>query len=196
MINIESDTSGRTYQIWKQNQMNSCGVASAWMARGIVRQMSLNEDEWGLALQLYRQAIDVALAPLGIPSSSGPMTLDPSAFNANQGSMASTIANFGFYAAQLARALRAEGLKVEHVGFNGQPRIVTPHKISINKPAIVLVCWNGGGGHFVVVGRATNSSVSYLDPGDGHLNEQPNNGRYRARYNSQGFNGEILYLSA
>jgi hypothetical protein len=196
MINIESDRSGRTYQIWKQDQMNSCGVASAWMARGIVKQMSFHEDEWNLAQRIYRHAIGNALAPLGVSPSSGPMTLDPRAFGQNQGSMASTIANFGFYAVQLANALKAEGMKVEHVGYNGQPRSVTSNKISISKPAIVLVCWNGGGGHFVVVGRATNSTVSFLDPWDGHVNEQPNDGRYRARYNSRGFNGEILYLSA
>ncbi|HQQ78294.1 MAG TPA: hypothetical protein PLB01_13150 [Thermoanaerobaculia bacterium] len=195
MISVERDSSGRTYQIWKQDQLNSCGVASAWMARGIVMQMSLNEDEWSLAQRIYRQAVDNALAPLGVPSSSGPMSLNPGSFANNQSSMASTIANFGFYAAQLAHALRAQGLKVEHVGFNGQPRIVTASKISISKPAIALVCWNGGGGHFVVVGRATQSLISFLDPWDGRVNEQPNNGRYRARYNNQGYIGEILYLS-
>ena len=196
MINIERDSGGRTYQIWKQDQMNSCGVASAWMARGIARRMSLSEDEWSLAQRLYRNAINNALAPLGVPSSSGPMTLNPGAFSGDQTSMASTVANFGFYAGQLAQALRAERLAVEHIGFNGQPRTVTSHKISISKPAIALVCWNGGGGHFVVVGRATHGAVSFLDPWDGHVNEQPNNGRYRARYGNQGFIGEILYLSA
>lgn len=195
MISIERDSSGRTYQIWKQDQLNSCGVASAWMARGIAMQMSLNEDEWSLAQRIYRQAVDNALAPLGVPSSSGPMSLNPRAFSNDQSSMASTIANFGFYAGQLAHALRAQGLKVEHVGFNGQPHMVTPSKISISKPAIVLVCWNGGGGHFVVVGRATHSVISFLDPWDGRVNEQPNNGRYRARYNNQGYVAEILYLS-
>ena len=49
MINIETDSHGRTYQIWKQDQMNSCGVASVWMARGIALQMSFAEEEWGLA---------------------------------------------------------------------------------------------------------------------------------------------------
>ncbi len=196
MISIERDSSGRTYQIWKQDQMNSCGIASAWMARGIVKQMSLNEDEWGLAQRVYRLAIDNALAPLGVPSSSGPMSLDPRAFPKNQSSMASTIANFGFYAGQLGHALKAQGLKVEHIGFNGQPRVVTASKISISKPAIVLVCWTGGGGHFLVVGRATQSAISFLDPWDGRVNEQANNGHYRARYNNQGFIGEILYLSA
>lgn len=195
MINIERDSKGRIYQIWKQDQMNSCGVASAWMARGIARQMSFNETEWDLAQQIYRDAVNNALAPLGVQSS-GPMTLDPSAFPKDQSSMASTLANFGFYAGQLGKALRAEGLKVEHVGFNGQNHIVTPAKISISKPAIVLVYWDNGGGHFVVVGLATHTSVSFLDPWDGHVNEQPNSGRYRARYGGQGSNREILYLSA
>jgi hypothetical protein len=196
MISIERDSFGRTYEIWKQDQMNSCGVASAWMARGIVMQASINEDEWSLAQRIYHQAVNNALAPLGVPSSSAPMSLNPRAFSNTQGSMASTIANFGFYAGQLAQALRTQGLKVEHIGFNRQPRIVTSTKISLSKPAIVLVCWNGGGGHFLVVGRATRSLISFLDPWDGRVNERPNNGFYHARYNSQGYIGEILYLSA
>jgi hypothetical protein len=110
--------------------------------------------------------------------------------------MASTIANFGFYAAQLARAIRAEGLTVEHVANNGHSRRITPDKISISKPAIALVYWNGGGGHFVVVGRCTHSAVSFLDPWDGHINEEPNDGRYRARYGGRGLIGEIIYLHA
>ena len=35
MVTIERDSHGRTYQIWQQNQANSCGVACVWMARGI-----------------------------------------------------------------------------------------------------------------------------------------------------------------
>jgi hypothetical protein len=196
MIRIERDHSGRTYQIWKQDQLNSCGVACAWMARGIIRQASINEDEWQLATRIYGQAIGNALAPLGVPSADGPMTLRPGAFSATQSSMASTVANFGFFAAQLARALRLQGMQVEHTGFNGQPRVIRANKIAINKPAIVLVCWNGGGGHFLVVGRATDRTISFLDPWDGRLNEQPNDGRYRSRYNNQGYVAEILYLSA
>lgn len=196
MISIERDSSGRTYQIWKQNQMNSCGVACAWMARGIAKRMSFNEDEWSLAQSLYRAAVENALAPLGVSASSGPMSLDPRAFPTNQNTMASTIANFGFYAAQLARALRGEGLTVEYVADNGQPRIIVHSKIAIDKPAIALVLWNGGGGHFVVVGRCTAGAVSFLDPWNGHVNEQVNNGRYVAPYGDRGVIGEILYISA
>jgi hypothetical protein len=195
MINIERDSHGRTYQIWKQDQMNSCGVASAWMARGIARQMSYAEEEWDLAQRLYRSAVNNALAPLGV-SAAGPMSLDPRAFPRNQSSFASTVANFGFYGRQLASALRAERLQVEHVGNTGQAHRIEAHKIAINKPAIVLVYWNGGGGHFVVVGRCTHLNVSFLDPWDGRVNEQRNNGRYNARYNSRGIIGEVLYLSA
>lgn len=195
MINIETDSHGRTYQIWQQNQMNSCGVASVWMARGIAMQMSFGEDEWDLAQRVYRNAVNNALAPLGV-SSSGPMCLDPSAFPQDQSSMAATIANTGFYAGQLAQAIRAEGLRVEHVAWTGQAHAIVPNKIAYNKPAIALVAWNGGGGHFVVVGRCTSRSVSFLDPWDGHVNEEPNNGRYRARYGGRGFIGSVLYLSA
>ena len=196
MINIETDSHGRTYQIWKQDQMNSCGVASAWMARGIARQMSFAEEEWGMAQRLYRNAVGNALAPLGVPATSGPMCLDPNAFAADQSSMASTLANFGFYGTQLATAMRAEGLRAEHVSNHGNSLSIVPHKIAIDKPAIALVYWNPSGGHFIVAGRCTSGAVSFLDPWDGHLNEQPNNGRYRARYGGQGIIGEVIYLHA
>src|SRR5438309_7381519 len=168
MINIETDSHGRTYQIWKQDQMNSCGVASAWMARGIAKQMSFAEEEWEMAQRVYRLAVDNALAPLGV-SASGPMCLDPRAFRNDQSSMASTLANAGFFAAQLATALRGEALQVEHVPLNGLARRIIADKIAINKPAIALIYWNGGGGHFVVVGRCTQAAISFLDPWDGHI---------------------------
>lgn len=196
MINIETDSHGRTYQIWKQNQMNSCGVASAWMARGIAKQMSFREEEWDLAQRVYRNAVNNALAPLGIPSNSGPMSLNPAAFPSDQSSMASTLANTGFYAGQLAQAIRAEGLQAELVGWTGNAHRIVHNKISINKPAIALVAWSTGGGHFVVVGRCTSNRVSFLDPADGHVNEEPNDGRYRARYGGQGFIGAVIYMSA
>ena len=194
MINIETDSHGRTYEIWKQDQMNSCGVASAWMARGIAKQMSFAEEEWDMAQRVYRNAVNNALAPLGV-SASGPMSLDPRAFPQDQSSMAATIANTGFYAAQLARAMRGEGLHAEHV-YTGNALRIVPDKIAINKPAIALVYWNPRGGHFIVVGRCTSSAVSFLDPWDGRVNEQPNNGRYRARYGDHGVIGEVIYLHA
>jgi len=195
MINIETDSHGRTYQIWKQDQMNSCGVASVWMARGIALQMSFAEEEWGLAQRVYRNAVNNALAPLGV-SPDGPMCLDPSAFPSDQSSMAATLANTGFYAGQLAQAIRAEGLRAELVGWTGRSHRIVANKIAINKPAIALVAWNGGGGHFVVVGRCTGNAVSFLDPWDGHINEEPNDGRYRARYGGRGFVGAVIYMSA
>lgn len=196
MINIETDSHGRTYQIWKQYQKNSCGVASVWMARGIARQMSFGEDEWELAQRVYSAAVNSALAPLGA-SADGPMTLDPSAFPRDQSSLASTLANFGFFATQLAAALSAQGLRAQHVGLtaNRTARTIESNKIAINKPAIALVYWNDVGAHFVVVGRCTHSKVSYLDPWTGHVNEQRNDGEFRARYN-RGRIGEIIYLSA
>jgi hypothetical protein len=198
MISIETDSHGRTYQIWKQNQMNSCGVASVWMARGIARRMSFAEDEWDLAQRMYRSAVGNALAPLGVPSGSAPMTLNPGAFRRDQSSMASSVARFGFFAAQVATALRAERLRVEHLALraDGNARTIQPNKIAIDRPAIVLVYWNGGGGHFVVVGRCTSSSVSFLDPWDGRVNEQPNNGVYNPNYSNIGLIGEVIYISA
>jgi len=157
--------------------------------------MSFAEDEWALAQRVYRAAVDNALAPLGI-GDSGPMCLNPAAYSKDQSSMASTVANFGFFAAQLARAIHSEGLQADHLPNTGQPRLVAAQCIAINRPAIALIYWNGGGGHFVVVGRATSSQVSFLDPWDGRVNELANNGLYKARYGSQGTIGELIYMRA
>lgn len=197
MINIETDSHGRTYQIWKQDQMNSCGVASVWMARGIARRMSFREDEWALAQRIYQSSVQGALAPLG-PVSPAPMSLDPRAFRRDQSSMQSTIARFGLYATQVANALRAEGLRAEHLAIraDGNARRIQANKIAIDRPAIALVYWNTGGGHFVVVGRCTANAVSFLDPWDGRVTEQANDGVYNPRYSNIGLIGEVIYISA
>lgn len=195
MITIAQDSDKTTFQIWKQDQMNSCGVASAWMARGMVRQMSFAEEEWGLAQRMYQNAVQSALAPLGI-SSGGPRSLDPRAFASNQATVENTFARFGLYGAQLAGALRSEGITVNHIGFNGLARMLNPVQLAETTPAIVLVCWQGGGGHFVVAARqARNGKIVFLDPWDGAVNEQANDGKYRAQSGSTGIIGEILYLS-
>jgi len=195
MINIERDSHGRTYQIWKQDQANSCGVASIWMARGIARQASFAEEEWDLAQRVYSGAVASALSAVQAPSS-GPMSLNPAAFASNQSSMQNTFASFGLYMGQVARALRNEGLRAESTSLSGNPPRIADHRISLTKPAIVLISWDGSGGHFVVVGRCTSQQVSFLDPWDGRVNEQPNNGEYTARYGGHGTIVAIVYVSA
>ena len=198
MINIEQDSHGRTYQIWKQDQANSCGVASIWMARGIARRASFAEEEWALAVRVYSGAVASALSHVA-PPSSGPMSLNPAAFNPanpNQNTMQHTFANFGLFGAQVAAGLRNEGLRVEHCGLDGNSDRINSHKISISSPAIVLIKWDGPGGHFVVVGRCTTHEVSFLDPWDGRVNQQRNNSKYTAKYGNHGSIVEIIYVSA
>src|SRR5512140_3726946 len=156
MISIERDGSGRTYQVWKQNQMNSCGIA---------RQTSFAEEEWSLAVRLFGAAVGSTAARLGV-SPTGPMSLRPRAFANDQSSMAAAVANFGFFDTQLAAALRADGLRVDTNGLDRSGHIIA-HKIAYNRPGIALIQWRPGpGGHFVVVGRCTQRSASFLDPWD------------------------------
>ena len=56
-VSLATDSEGNTYQIWAQRQANSCAVASIWMARGIARQMSIDESEWELAHRMYYAAV-------------------------------------------------------------------------------------------------------------------------------------------
>lgn len=195
MINLEHDSHGRVYQIWQQQQANSCGVASVWMARGIARQMSFAEEEWDLAIRMYRGAVGSALSELGA-AAAGPVSFNPASYAANQSTMANTFASFGLYSSQVATSLRNEGLRAELTGLTGTPPKIRHDKIAYNKPAIVLVLWSGGGGHFVVVGRCTPNEVSFLDPWNGHVNQQRNNGQYTAPYGGQGQIAEIIYISA
>lgn len=200
MISIENDSHGRTYQIWKQAQAASCGVASAWMARGIVRQMSFAEEEWDLAQRIYMGAVQHALNPLAQATTAGPMTMSPVGQPDDQSSFASTFTRFGLFAGQLAAALRSEGIRVEHAGLRPTDtfehgRTIAHHKIAIDRPAIAMIYWRGGGAHFVVVGRATSRDITYLDPWDGAVNELANDSLYLANYGDFGVVGEILYLS-
>ena len=196
MINLTHDSDGTTFEVWKQDQMNSCGVASTWMARGLVRQMSYAEDEWGLAQRIYRNAIQNTLAALG-PPPSGPMTFNPASFPRDQSSLGSTLANFGIYAGQLATAIRAEGMGCQHISFSrGVVRQIDPNKLGERKAAIALVYWNPRGGHFIVAARrASNGDIVFLDPWSGEVNEQPNDGAYFSTYGSRGAIGEVLYLN-
>jgi hypothetical protein len=200
MINIASDTHGRVYQIWKQDQQSSCGVASIWMARGIARQASFAEEEWGLAVRVYQGAVNSAIAAMDA-SPSGPVSLDPTAYSPaspNQTTFANTFTNFGLFGTQVSVALRNEGLTVTHTVLNGTPPRIEASKIAFNKPAIVFVKWDGvnSGAHFVVVGRCTGREVSFLDPWDGKVNQLRNNGRYTALYGDAGTIQQIIYISA
>lgn len=193
MIVYRDDSDGQTHQVWQQNQLNSCGVACVWMARGAARRMSFVEGEWGLAQRVYRSAVGNALAPLGA-NADGPMTFDPGQHTNDQNTMANAVARYGFFAAQLATALRGESLKARHVPLNGNRRSFETNLPGDGKPAIALVYWNGGGGHFIcAVRRSTSGRIVVLDPWDGQLREIGNTGFYNPGYNS-GQIGEIIYV--
>jgi hypothetical protein len=196
LISIETDSHGRVYQIWKQEQASSCGVASAWMARGIARQMSFAEEEWDLAHRIYAGAVASALS--ATEPSSGPMSMDPRAFPSDQSSFGSTFTNFGLFTSQVATALQSEGLHAQTYADGGNPIRIVHSKIAFNKPGIAFVKWNGAnsGAHFVVVGRCTSHQVSFLDPWNGHVNEQANNSVYNAPYGGQGRIKHVIYISA
>lgn len=190
MITIETGAGGRTYQIWKQQQASSCGVASCWMARGRARQMSFAETEWQLAVRIFQGAVNTSLvAARTVPG--GPMTVDPRAYpNATEQQITSDFSTLvsvgGLTDSELGRALRNEGLRTETLATNNRnnPCKVVHDKIAIDRPAISHVVWDTtgnapGGGHFVVVGRCTRNHVTFLDPWTGRLTENPNNGRFR-----------------
>tara|TARA_R110002049_G_scaffold29972_1_gene101872 strand:- start:44095 stop:44688 length:594 start_codon:yes stop_codon:yes gene_type:complete len=181
-VSLATDSAGNTYQLWAQRQANSCAVASIWMARGIARQMSIDESEWELANRMYNQAI-AGMSPEGGPPPPGaPMSLDPGSYDANQSSMANTFASTGVYARQVADMLRQEGFNVRHMSA----RSVLGDWLTPTRPAIILVGWYPQGkgqprrgGHFIVAAaKRRDGRIVYLDPWGGVLREVRNNGRY------------------
>lgn len=194
-ISLHTDSDSKTHQIWAQRQANSCSVASIWMARGIVRQMTMEEGEWALAHRMYHTAVAGMCWVDGPPATPAPQTWDQGSFTVDQSSVANTFAAMGVYGHQVANMLREEGLKVAHVTHSGTALTINPAKLTPNKPAIVLVGWvrNGqiAGGHFVVAARrAFNGRIVYLDPWGGVLREIPNDGRYPGN----GLILEIIYV--
>jgi hypothetical protein len=61
---MRQDSVKHTYQIWAQDQAQSCAVASIWMARSQARQQSFAETEWDLAWRFYQQTV------IGMPATS------------------------------------------------------------------------------------------------------------------------------
>ncbi len=205
MISIERGVGGRVYQIWKQQQSSSCGVACAWMARGIARQMSFAEEEWDLAVRIYLGAVNSTLSAAStIPGA--PMSIDPRAYRNTpddqlQNNFSSNYSRAGLTCTQLANALRNDGLRVTVLDNNDSATPVVANRIAYNKPGISFVKWpdrvnpGDGGAHFVVVGRCTSNHVTFLDPWTGHIREQPNDGSFSASYNA-GMILVNLYISA
>jgi len=190
---MATDSDGYAYQIWAQEQANSCAVASIWMARGQARQMSFAQEEWALAWQIYGRVVQGMQLVAAPPP---PMSLNPRAFPSNQNTFGNMFASFGTYMDQVAQAMTNEGLTTSKTAFQPGTSVI-PSKLADNKPAIVLLGWYNGttrnGGHFIVASRCnSNGQVVYLDPWEGKLRElgagpsYPGGGRCE----------QVLYVSA
>jgi hypothetical protein len=192
-INLLSDSDGYSYQVWAQEQANSCAVASIWMARGQARQMSIDQDEWSLAWNIYSRVVQGMQL---VPTPPAGRTFDPASHPADQNTFGDMFASFGTYMDQVAQAMSNEGLKTSKTAFS--PGItVVPNKLADDKPAIVLLGWYSGGtrngGHFIVASRKNSAGqIVYLDPWQGRLREMgpgpgyPGGGRFE----------QVLYVSA
>ncbi len=201
-IVYRTDSTGREHQIWAQRQANSCAVAAIWMARNQASQMSMEETEWELAWRIYQHTVEGI--EWGRTSSAnaptGPMSIDPRAYQSNQSSFYNMFGSFGTFAKQVAASLRSDGYTVGHSKNSGTAQQINVAKIGPTQPAIVLVGWysnQGGnvqrnGGHFVVAAGRAGTRIVYLDPWGGNLYEFPNN----ARYQNNGLIEEVIYLSA
>jgi hypothetical protein len=171
-----SDSDGNIYDVWAQEQANSCAVASIWMARNQAFQMTINEQEWDLAWRMYGQVVQQLKL---IPSPPAPVSLDPTKFPADQNSFQDMFASAGTFMNQVTQKLILDGLRVTSTTGWSSPgaAVVDTRKLSETTPAIVLLGWYGGsttrsGGHFIVASRVTTSGkVVYLNPWEGRLHE-------------------------
>jgi hypothetical protein len=192
-ISLINDSDGYTHQLWAQEQASSCAVASIWMARGQARQMSINQDEWSLAWQIYGRVVQGMVL---VPAPPAPRSFDPRAFQNNQSTFGNMFAVAGTYMDQVAQALRNEGLTTFKTPF-AAGAVVDKTRLSETTPAIVLLGWYNGanrnGGHFIVAAKvAGNGKVVFLDPWGAQLREldpgpnYPGGGRFE----------QICYISA
>ncbi len=192
-IYYRDDSDNYTHQVWAQQQASSCAVASIWMARNQAMQMTVNEEEWGLAWRMYSQVVQ---GMLFVPEAPAPMTFSQSAHQNNQSTFGNMFANAGTFMDQVAQAIRNEGLKVSTTSFS-PGTTVNSAKLSDTKPAIVLLGWYNGnqrnGGHFIVASRKTRSGkVVYLDPWRGQLRELGVGPSYQATGRFE----QVAYISA
>ena len=201
-IVFRADSQGNEHQIWAQRQANSCAVAAIWMARSKAYQMSFEEGEWDLAWRVYQHTVRGITwsesSSAGAPT--GPMSIDPRSFDADQTTFYNMFGSAGTFARQVAKAMRSDGLSANHVTNTGTALKLNLSWLGESTPAIVLVGWYSmvnnqpqrNGGHFIVAARRIGSTIVFLDPWGGVLNEVPNN----ARYGNNGLIEEIIYLSA
>lgn len=182
-VSIETDSDNTSFEVWKQEQASSCGVASIWMARGLVKEICLEEGEWELARRVYYGAVRGMMAAAG--GDRFPVCYNPAAFQNNQTSMGATFANFGLFSSQVATGLQSEGLHANVIAAT----TINTLNLGPRKAAIAFVRWRpaNSGAHFVCAARqASNGKIVFLDPWDGKVNEQFNNGVYNARYGGVG----------
>ncbi|WP_174280252.1 hypothetical protein [Sphingomonas bacterium] len=147
------------------------------MARGLVKQQCIDEDEWPLAQRVFAGAVKQMMTATG--GNHLGMCFRNDLPN-NQDSMANTFGAFGLYASQVAKGLQNEGLKANAI----DAKIININNLGPRKAVIGLFLWRPApnGGHFICAARqARNGRIVYLDPGEGSLSEQWNNGTYIAR---------------
>ena len=198
------DSDGSYHDVWAQEQANSCAVAAIWMATRLVKQLCINEGEWDTAMRLWGHVI--AGQNLALPNA-GPMSIDTSQFQ-NQPTNSSFEAKFGnqgTFMREVRTMIGADNIRTQYydrTGSNGPVALgLDPQRVSNTRPVIMLLGWysptpGGGpptrnGGHFVVaVGKARNRKMIFLDPWQGRLVEQANNGIYPGG----GIFEEVLYL--
>lgn len=206
-IQLRTDSDGNEFQVWAQRQMNSCAIASMWMARSLATRSTIAASEWEIAWRTFNHAVQGGnWDASGMP---GPQSFFTSSNRAdtNQSTMANMYGNYGTEVPQIITALRAQNLNVDSVGSftmsnaSPAPQRLDPSKIGDAKPAVCCVAWfNNGqraGGHAIVAARqASSGNIVYLDPWNGVLVEMGNTGAYRSGSGGQGSILQILYVSA
>jgi len=146
-IHLRDDSDGHTHQIWAQRQVNSCAVASIWMARNIALQMSMDETEWQLAWRMYHRVV----AGMQLtPPTPAPQTLHPdlnrttnnmSLAASSQDTFENMFASAGTFMNQVMRQLKNDGLTVSATQWVRGSRTIRSTSITDTTPAIVLLGW-------------------------------------------------------
>lgn len=199
-VHTRDDSDGNSHQVWAQRQAMSCAIASMWMARNQVKQMTFAEGEWGLAQRAFQNAVQgVAWAATDPGSNGGGRTIDGAA--ATAGSSDAMFGSSGTGPSLWRSAMQGNGIKVLQTLASGTfPHRLNTARLGLGTPALVGVGWwtNSGGswtrnsGHVIVAtGVNSRGQIIYLDPWGAVLREVGNNGRYQAT----GWVEVVQYLS-
>lgn len=134
-----TDSAGRRWTVWMQQEQSSCAAAALYMAVSLYRNISLAGGEARYKAEMYR----TGSKPTDFLFTVGNKSMD-----------------------QLGEVLSKAGIKTNtnHVDPNGGELKKILLRASASKPVIANVAWYSGSGHQIVCVGMSKRFLVFLDP--------------------------------